>query len=583
MANTFNFLEVKFKELSDNLQTYIEDIYNKASENFSPASPYWHIIEAVVNIHESAILYLKTTLTNFDINNPSNNNAKMIRFTARVAGYDPSRSISATGTIALKLRPEIELDEIGGQQIVILNGTKLNNKSNGKDYFIDLGGVDQATYNIQKNKKIILPLVQGDIKTQNFTGNGLQSQSFNIVLPSDRNAEQFRITVKVNGEVWEKVESFLDMLPDQNAWYCRSGINGGVDIYFGTNNFGKIPSNADSIEVTYVESVGSLGNLPSLKVDDFTYIDDIFDGFGVTVDVETSFFTFIEGEIGLGADTESVEFTKAITPYVSRNFVLARPENYIFQLKRLNVFSQVDAYTTERGTDMDNNDESDDSVVYVFLVPNISLFLTGGNSYFDLDINAFTLDDSEKTKIRNYLKTQGTMTLGTSLKILDPIVRKYAVNVFLRIFEDAIEENIRAEVENKLSNFFVSLDRRGRIDKSAIIKIVEEIDGVDSVSVGFVSEQNEAYHKRFVDYRERILRAISTIDPTAIVLEGYEPDKVLGLDPIFGDIVYTKDELPIIRGGFLTRGGVYYNETPQDEGLGSLNVSILGISSKKLF
>ena len=159
----------------------------------------------------------------------------------------------------------------------------------------------------------------------------------------------------------------------------------------------------------------------------------------------------------------------------------------------------------------------------------------------------------------------------------------YVINVFIRIFEGSIEDNIRTEIENRLSDYFGSLDRRGRIDKSSLIKIIEEIDGVDSVSLSFISEINESYHKSFVDYKASILKNNPTIDPNTISMEGYEPNKIIGLDDIFGDIIYSKNELPIIRGGFHSREGVYFNETPQRVGLGSLNISILGISSKKIF
>src|SRR5690606_20982522 len=153
----------------------------------------------------------------------------------------------------------------------------------------------------------------------------------------------------------------------------------------------------------------------------------------------------------------------------------------------------------------------------LFLVPNISLFVTGGNSYFDLDLNAFYLEDSEKTKVESYLRVQGILCVGTAVKILDPIITKYVTNVHLRIFEDAIEENVRAEILNQLSIFFSDLERRGRIDKSAIIKIIEEIDGVDSVMVNFVSEANEKYHKEFEDYKESVMMDNPNQNPDTIV------------------------------------------------------------------
>ncbi len=582
MANSFDFMEVKFKELTENVNNWIKDLYLKSSINLTAADPYGHIIQAITKIYESSILYLKQVTSQFDINNPSNNNAKMIKALARVGGYNPSMALSATGTIALQLRSGVEISDIGNGEIVILNGTKLTNNTNNLDYFLDLG-VDVATFKVEKNKKIFLPIVQGKIETQTFTGNGQQLQSFSIVLPNSRTCEQYRIIVKVNGEVWTRVDNLNDMLPNQKTWYSKAGIDSGLDIYFGTSNFGMIPPIGSKIDVTYVISDGSLGNLPSKLVDDFVFSDDVYDGFGASVDISQDFFIFIENEIGFGSDMESVQFTKAMMPYVSRNFVLARPEQFIFTLKRLNIFSQIDAFTTEKGTEFDNQDSNDDSVVYLFLVPNISLFISGGNSYFDLDMNAFYLEDSEKQKIETWLRSQGIMSVGTSIKVLDPIINKYVVNIHLRIFKDAIEDNIRASILNNLSNYFGNIERRGFIDKSGVISILDNIDGVDSVMVDFISEANEKYHGDYEKYKESIMKDNPNQDPSKIVMQGYEPNKVLGLDPILGDIVYTKNELPVIRGGFYDRNGVYYQETPQIKGLSSVNIIIDEITNKKLF
>ncbi len=582
MANTYNFLEVKFQELTDNVNKWIKDLYNKSDINLSPADPYGHILQAVAKIYESAILYLKLVVSQFDINNPNNKNTKMIRALARVGGYNPSRAISATGTISLQLRSGVELSDIGNGELVIVNGTKLTNNSNGLDYYLDLG-VDMATFKVEKNKKIFVPIVQGKKETQVFTGTGLQNQSFSIVLPNSQSCEQYRLILKVNGEVWTRVESINDMLPEAKTWYSKAGIDSGLDIYFGTSNFGAIPSIGSQVEVTYVISDGSLGNLPAKMVDDFIFSDDVYDGFGASIDIPQNFFIFIEDEIGFGADAEAIEFTKAMLPFVSRNFVLARPEQYIFLLKRLNIFSQIDAFTTERDTEFDNQESNDDSVVYLFLVPNIALFITGGNSYFDLDLNAFYLEDSEKLKVESWLRKQGIMCIGSAIKILDPFITKYVVNTFIRIFEDANEDNVRAEILNKLSTFFGNLERRGRIDKSAIIKIIEEIDGVDSVAVEFISEANEKYHGDFESYKLSVMKDNPTQNPAKITMQGYESNKTIGLDSKLGDIVYTKNEMPIIRGGWKTRDGIFFQETPQTKGLGSVNIAIEGISKRKLF
>lgn len=586
MANTFNFIEVKYQELTTNVKQWIKDLYDKSDNNLTSASPYGQILETIVKIYENSLLYLKNVTSLFDINNPnigtSNSGIKIIRAMARIGGYSPSLAISATGTLTLRLRSGVDISDIGNSQIVIKNGTTLTNNSNGLNYFIELGQ-DYATYTVSKSTDIFLPIVQGKIETVPFTGTGLPNQSLSIVLTGSSTCEQYRTVVKVNGVLWTNVSSITDMLPDENMWYSKTGIDSGLDIYFGNSNFGAIPPLGSLIEVSYVISDGSLGNIPSQLVDDFTFVDEVYDGFGMNIDVLENFSINILNEISFGADVENVNFTKAMLPNVSRNFVLVRPEHFIFTLKRLGIFSQIDAFTTEKGSKMDNGDTTDDSVVYILAVPNVSLYLTGGNSYYDLDLNAFIIDGEEKTKIENWLRVQGTMCLGTAIKILDPVISQYVMNVHIRIFDTAIEDNVRASILNETSKYFTNIERRGIIDKSAIIAIIEKIDGVDSVMVDFISKNNEEYHIAYNDYVKSILKTNPTVDITKIVLPNYEKNKVLGLDPYLGDIVYEKNEIPVIRGGFKDRNGIYYAPTPQKSGYGSVNINVVAITKRKLF
>lgn len=577
------FVEVKFQNLKNDVNDFIKKTYNKSDVLLSASDPYGHILGAIEMIFSSSMLYLKNVTAQFDINNPKNRNRKMINALARVGGYNPGRSISATGTLSLQLKPGIDiLTEIPGGEITILNGSKITNKSNNLDYYVDLG-IEKASYLLNQNTKYFLPIVQGKVERQPFTGTGEQLQSFSINLPNNQSAEQFRVTVSVDGQIWSTRDHLYDMLPDEEACIIRTGINGGIDIYFGTGFFGKIPGISDEINVKYVISDGALGNIPHNLPNDWTFVDEVYDKFGTPVDIEQNFNVFIENEVSMGGNSENPDFTKAILPYVSRNFVLARPEQYIFHLKRLNVFSQIDAYTTEKGSSNDDGNSADDSVVYLFLIPDIGLFLQGGTSYFDLDLNAFILEQFEKDKVERYLRTQGIIGLGNAVKILDPNIKKYIINIHLRIFEDANEDNVRSEINSRLSAYFGSLQRRGIIPRSDIIRIIEDIDGVDSIDCSFISEANETYHLNFEKYKQSIMKSNPKINPSAIKLDGYNPNRVIGLDPKLGDILYEKNDLPIIRGGFRTRNDVYYNETPSNKGLSSINIEILGISKRIMF
>ena len=107
----------------------------------------------------------------------------------------------------------------------------------------------------------------------------------------------------------------------------------------------------------------------------------------------------------------------------------------------------------------------------------------------------------------------------------------------------------------------LNLKRRDRIPKSDIIAIVESITGVDSVNFFFISEKNE---KNFNTVRN--LKNVSED----------EKARQLGIDS-FGDIVISRNELVIMRGGFRDRYGTYYEEGISQTLPCSLNVTISNV------
>ena len=120
------------------------------------------------------------------------------------------------------------------------------------------------------------------------------------------------------------------------------------------------------------------------------------------------------------------------------------------------------------------------------------------------------------------------------------------------------DDTIKQNVLSQTSDYLTELDRDDRIVRSDIIKVIEEIDGVDSTQITFFSKKNEDYHK---------------LKPNS--------DTIYGLDPILGDIVVEKDELALIRGGWSDRNFTYYNDTPDAGGLGPLNIVFVGVTKKE--
>jgi hypothetical protein len=140
--------------------------------------------------------------------------------------------------------------------------------------------------------------------------------------------------------------------------------------------------------------------------------------------------------------------------------------------------------------------------------------------------------------------------MGTEIKILDPIVKKYVMNVNVIAIEGYSKDTIRQSIISKCSDYFLKNRRRDRIPKSDIISIIETVEGVDSVNIWFVSEENEAFKK----------------DPNNVNL----PDK--GID-VFGDIIINRGEYALVRGGWETRTGYIYYDTVDQGKPGSVNVA----------
>jgi hypothetical protein len=61
----------------------------------------------------------------------------------------------------------------------------------------------------------------------------------------------------------------------------------------------------------------------------------------------------------------------------------------------------------------------------------------------------------------------------------------------------------------------------------------------------------------------------------------YNPREILGLDPILGDIIFEADEIPVIRGGWYDRNGVYYSDNIDGGGLKSVNIIKKGVVDSK--
>lgn len=549
----FEFIDLKYQNLTKQINDYLRNIFNRADETFSNASPYGQIINVQKEFYQQNVIYQKNVVRNFIIDEADN--TKAIRNLARIGGHNPTRAISATGTLKLKLKSGIDIQsDIAGGKINIKDKTKIKNKTNGLVYTIRFGN-DQEIFEVSQTRDIHLNIIQGTYETYQFTGNGEINQSFPVNVEAGTSVDNFEVEVKYNNEPITIKDGLFDMLRLEEACFIRTGMNGGIDVYFGNGDFGFIPEEGVLITVDYLLTDGTAGIILSPQINDFQWIDDIVDMDGQTINMNDTFDIFVHKEIGFASNGETPEFTKSIMPYISRNFVLATPSQYIYTLRKLSLFSKINVYNTLNDKNFDN-----DNIIYLFLVPNITNYFNTNVNYFNVPMEAFYLDDDEIDKTLNYLRKMANIPPSTVLEVIQPTISRYILNIYIRKFQGYSDDTVKQEVITRVSEYLSTLERDDRIPKSDIINILENTIGVDSVNVSFISKKNEDYHK---------------IKPESMT--------IYGLDPVLGDIIVEPNELAIIRGGWSDRNYTYYNETLDDSnGLGPINIIFVGITEENI-
>ncbi len=570
-----NFSAISFSALKSEIEQYLRAEYNKASMLFSPASPYGQILSVVENLHQLSILYLKNTINQFDLGLANNTNERVIKNTAILAGHIPFRAISASGTLLFKVKGGVDLDkELPAGAISIQNKLTMKNNTNSLFYSTNLGKA-QLDYNVRVVKSFSIPIIQGKWETQTFTGTGESLQTYVIDDKGNKEVENFNIDVQVNGQYWTIKKHMYDLLPDEQACVVRTGFNSGVDIIFGNGGFGAIPALSSQIRVRYLTSDGAAGNIYRRTINDWKIIGDVFDINGNTVDIEKIFDIEILSDINFGNDREDPMFTKSLLPIASNNFVLALPQQYAYELKKLGIFTYVNA-TEKNGT------------IFIYLVPDITLFKRPDEDYFSIPIrnttagsitttSAFELDSYERNKIVTYLKSSGVIQLTKKFIVTSPRLSLYVMNVFAIIYSDATEDSVKSQIIRVVSDYFLNFNKLDRIPKSDMIKLISNIKDIHSVKIEFVSKKNEDYHAVGL----KSLQGITSFDASkffsnpSLSQSKYDPNFMLGLDPQLGDIIFNADEIPVMRGNWYDRTGntFFTDESPnKTSGLSSVNV-----------
>lgn len=610
----FKSNRLKYEQLQEDAFDYLKRVYNSQGKEFTMASPFAQIINVVLHLGRMILYYIENIITELNINTAYH--ARSIRGLATLAGHSPSSGIAARGALYLTYN---NASGAAGETITIKNYTKIKNTSNGLTYICVFPGRNMRLTVGSFDSNIEIPIIQGELRYQQATGTGYALDSFNFANKDGQIIDNFFMNVYVNGERWAQVDSMLDMGYNQKACMIKRAMNGGIDVFFGTGICGKVPEQGATILFEYLLCAGSAGNV--LENDDDNYWefeDGGYDAAGNYIDLNEIYNLSSASEILFGAEEESLEMTKRLAPYTSRSYVLANPTNYKYFLTKLNMFSIIDAfsgfetyedskieeayqnaknnyeYVKEEymaqvnltGVDSDqaeskyldyldakneydimlkkyNDSKLDDNVIYLYLIPDISKRINEGENYFTCAKDRFLLTEDEKRGIINLIDSSGQKVITTENKILDPIFVNFAINIFIQMWENYNFNSVKSNIISAISNYLITNTRRDRIPVSDFVRIVENIPGVDSVSIFFDADKNN---------------------------EKYYGDGNYGIDS-YGDIVLTRkvidklgntieinDMMAMFRGGFTSYRGIEY-ETDLDSLTSPVNITLRGRSS----
>ena len=612
----FSKSRLKFNELYSDALSYLKKIYGEVGDYFSNASPTGQLLRVILHLGRMIIYYIEDSITELNINTAIR--TRSIKGLATLTGHNPSRGMAARGTIKFIYNNS----DLEGNTIIIPNYTKIMNLGNGLKYSIVLPNDNMKIVLTTNNVFENISVIQGELRYQQGTSDGYALSSINFPKQDDAIIDQYYCNIYVNGKKWKNVDSILDMAYDEEACVIKTGQSGGIDVFFGSGSNGKIPPMGATILLEYIASQGEAGNIDDINESSDSYWRFESGGYlpnGESIDLNEVLSINTQNQFLFGCDEESISLTKLIAPHTSRSFVLATAENYKYFLRRLNIFSIIDAiqgfntyddikakyeynnaysqltvlnndyyqakelYGSSSSKTMELYDKIisqkkdceywkniyeqtklDDNTVYLFLVPNIIKRIGETNNYFTCSKEAFNLTNDEKYAIKDLIAKSGQQMITTEVEIISPKIANFAINCFIQMWEGYEFDSVKSSIINNVSNYLINNNRRDRIPISDLIKVVEEIDGVDSVTIMFDADVKNENIYGSGNYG---------IDEFGdIIISRYLRDEN-------SNKIEVKDILPLFRGGFTSFNGVEYGEDIY-EGIGPINISLRGISYK---
>ena len=534
----FSLLQNKYLEFDQQVKAYLSKTLSDYKATYGNSTVFGQLINVLNSVVQNQLLYIEDSLT--EQNKYTAQRKKSIYGLAQVSGYNPSLGKAATCNIKLSFIPSNHTN----LNVILTNHTKVMCLQNGLTYNVVLPQESIVISIDRNNSSKYIQLVEGVFESQQFRSQGGQLYTQNISFSGDMDIDF--LEVKVNNEIWERVDSLYDMIPDGKQYVCKTSIIKGADITFGNDQFGRALKDGDIIDVTYLIHSGELGNINGHEEAQFTFLDNSTNIAGEEISLNEIFnITLADGvSVNGGTYSETTDQVKEMIGYNSRSLVLADANNFKNMINKFS-FCGYNRTWTEPGS----------LVVNSLIIKNYAQNLKKGNDYFGLTEKDFFLSDEQKTSIKNCIANSGQQLAGTVYNIFDPSIWKYAAFIYIKCKDNNCDKlTIEAKVRELIGEFMMNIKSDQFIPKSDIIHLLKSnINDIDGVDVYFLSEKNETaiqthqYIKQTYTYNAT--KGLYDIhEETIRVNDGEDPG--LGLDE-YGNIYLENDsQFPVLMGGW---------------------------------
>lgn len=468
-------VDIQGQKLLTKTKNYLISKYSQIAEMFSYSTGYGQILLVTMNHTKIISYYLKDSINEMSFNTARRKSS--IFGLAQLQGHNASRGTGATGAISLSLKKDVEFSTSQlSTQVYVPNFTKIRCVENGLFYYINLGA-EYVSLSINSPKPTAMNIVQGVMKVENFDADGTDNQTYSIPFGNSM-VDMNHIRVDVNGISYEVVDSFAEFSYGQNKCVVRTGLTNGVDVIFGKSAYGSIPKSGEKIKVYYPIVGGVSGSVSNPT---FVFVDKVYNEKGDAINVEKTFDIAVVQPPMFGANAEDVETTRILAPNVNKNRLLFDKKSVKYWLDSLGVFGEVKIFNDNQA-----------NVLETIIFPKLSDLQSVGVDYFSIDQSHILLDEITKTRLLEKMNLVRSQNIDVML--INPIIKKYSLHITVDVFKTSgsgipidmlkVKENIRKAV----SDTMLGMKRTNKIPKSDVSKLVDSVDGVDSVDVSFLVE-----------------------------------------------------------------------------------------------